>query len=223
MAVVAITGGNRGIGLELAKLYRAAGFAVIVGVRDPGAATALPDDVEILPLDVGDDGSVAAFAEALADRSLDILINNAGIIGPRKQSSLVMDFTGFLDTLNVNTLGPLRVTQALLPNLLRAPAGKVAIVSSRMGSMSYAQSNNLAYRASKAAVNKVSQGLATDLSDKGIAVAALHPGWVRTDMGGRGADISPEESAAGIKAVLDGLSIGDSGKFWDYDGGIVPW
>lgn len=221
MALVVITGGNRGIGLELARLYSSAGDRLVLGIRKPEAAAGLPG--EALALDVGDDSSVAAFAAALDGRAVDILVNNAGIIGPDRQSALDTDFAGFARTLEVNTLGPLRVTQALLPNLRKAGGAKVAIISSRMGSLSYAKSDHVAYRASKAAVNKVAQCLATDLADEGIALAVMHPGWVRTEMGGPSADIAPEESARGLKAVIDGLSLRDTGRFWNYDGTQLPW
>jgi NAD(P)-dependent dehydrogenase (short-subunit alcohol dehydrogenase family) len=213
MATILITGGNRGIGAALVKAYRAAGDDVIVAARSGG-------DVA---LDVTDDGSVASAAAALAGRPTDLLINNAGVIGPERQSSTAMDFAGFLATLDANTLGPLRVTQALLPNLRAAEGAKVAIISSQMGSLASAQSDHVAYRASKAAVNKASQTLATDLAREGIAVASLHPGWVRTDMGGAGADIDPSESAAGIKAVLDRLTVATTGKFWAWNGRELPW
>lgn len=225
MATIVISGGNRGIGLHLAKLYAEAGDTVIIGTRRPETAQNIP--AEILPLDVSDDASVSAFGAALAGRPVDILINNAGISGPERQSAFDMDFPGFLETLNINTLGPLRVTQALLPNLRAArEAGteaKVAIISSRMGSFIDAASNQIAYRASKTAVNKVAQGLTLDLSEEGISLAVLHPGWVRTDMGGANADIAPEESAQGIKAVIDQLSPDESGRFWNYDGSLLPW
>lgn len=221
MATIVITGGNRGIGLELAKLYIAAGDTVILGIRQLQQTLAIK--AEILPLDVGDDLSVANFRARLNGRTIDILINNAGMIGPDSQSALDMDFKGFLDTLNVNTLGPLRVTQALLPNLRQAEAPKVAILSSIMGSLSYAKSDRIAYRASKAAVNKVAQCLATDLSPLGIALASLHPGWVRTDMGGPAADVDPHDSAIGLKAIIDGLTVEQSGQFWNYDGQHLAW
>lgn len=221
MARIVITGGNRGIGRELARLYAAAGDEVVLGLRRSDVASGLPG--EILALDVSSDESVAAFAAALKGRTVDLLINNAGVIGPDRQSTLDTDFAGFLETLNINTLGPLRVTQALLGNLRQSGAAKVAIISSLMGSLAHAKSDRVAYRASKAAVNKVAQALATDLGAEGIAVAALHPGWVRTDMGGASADISPGESARGVKAVIDDLSIAVTGRFWNYDASPLPW
>lgn len=225
MATIFVSGGNRGIGLELARLYLSRGFAVVLGVRQPASVPAdLAAAAKVLALDVGSDASAAALAAGLAGQPIDILVNNAGVIGPRRQSSIDMDFAGFIDTLNVNTLGPLSLTQALLPNLrLSKQRPRVAVLTSRMGSLSYAKSDHLAYRASKAAANKIVQGLATDLAPEGIAVAAIHPGWVRTDMGGRAADIEPAASARGIAAVLDGLSVSHTGRFVDHDGNELPW
>ena len=221
MPTIVITGASRGIGLELAKVYAGAGARVIAGVRRPetfptslGAAVAL---------DVADAASVSGFAQALGDEPVDLLINNAGIIGPDRQSSLNMDFDGFLETLATNTLGPLRVTQALLPNLRRAEGARVAVISSQMGSLTSSSSDHAAYRTSKAAVNKVVQCLAADLRSQGIAVASVHPGWVRTEMGGAGADISPVESAQGIRTVLDRLNLGVTGRFWNYTGDELAW
>jgi len=223
MTTIVITGAGRGIGLALARSYVAAGATVIRTVRDP-KASAEPGLGEVMPLEVADAGSVAALGEALAGRPIDVLVNNAGIIGPQGPSSLDTDFDGFLDTLKVNTLGPLRVTQALLPNLrLSKAAPRIAIISSRMGSLSHAKSNDIAYRASKAAVNKIAQALATDLAPEGIAVASIHPGWVRTDMGGAEADIDPVTSAEGVRAVIEELSVANTGRFWNYDGTERAW
>ncbi|MBN8830718.1 MAG: SDR family oxidoreductase [Sphingomonadales bacterium] len=221
MATILITGANRGIGLELARQYDAEGHEVIRAMR--GVDKADPLFGTTVALDVTDDESVMKMAAGLDDKPIDLLIANAGVIGPERQSSTDMDFPGFLDTLDANVLGPLRVIQALLPNLRMAPGAKVAVVSSRMGSMALKNSDSVAYRASKAAVNKVVQCLATDLAGEGIAVASLHPGWVRTDMGGPGADIDVSTSASGIRKVLDGLSVGNTGKFWAYDGEELAW
>jgi NAD(P)-dependent dehydrogenase (short-subunit alcohol dehydrogenase family) len=225
MTTILITGGGRGIGLTLARAYVAAGATVIRALRDPAkAASDEPGLGEVLPLDVTDGGSVAALAERLHGRPIDILVNNAGVIGPDRQSAWDTDFDGFLETLKVNTLGPLRVTQALLPNLRLSTNGpQVAIISSRMGSLSYAKSDSVAYRASKAAVNKIAQALATDLAPEGIAVASIHPGWVRTDMGGPGADIDPATSADGVRAVIDALTVVNTGRFLNYDGAEMAW
>jgi NAD(P)-dependent dehydrogenase (short-subunit alcohol dehydrogenase family) len=219
MANVIITGTSRGIGRQLAELYAARGDQVTGGARKPAPGSGFDERA----LEVDDATSVAAFAAAFAGRPVDVLINNAGVIGPERQSATDMDFEGLAETFAVNTIAPLRLTQALLANLRASGAGKVVIITSGMGSMSHAKSDHVAYRASKAAVNKVAQALATDLAAEGIAVASIHPGWVRTDMGGSGADISVEQSAAGIQRVIDQLSVATTGRFWNYDGSAAPW
>jgi NAD(P)-dependent dehydrogenase (short-subunit alcohol dehydrogenase family) len=223
MTTVFITGANRGIGFELARTYADAGCRVVAAVRDAVRAKSVLGFAEVVQLDVADHDSLAALRVRFAEDTIDVLINNAGTIGPDDQSTAKMDFDGFLETLNINTLGPLRVTQALLPALQRSKAAKILTITSKMGSLSYAPSDHIAYRASKAAVNKVMQCVATDLKPKGIAVAVIHPGWVRTDMGGAGADIDVGTSAAGIVSVVEKLSIASTGQFWNYDGGIIQW
>jgi NAD(P)-dependent dehydrogenase (short-subunit alcohol dehydrogenase family) len=223
MTTIFITGASRGIGLELARLYSAKGCRVIAGVRDVAQTQSLLPDAECIELDVASNTLTAALSRKLQNDSIELLINNAGVIGPEAQTSSQMDFEGFIDTLNVNTLGPLRVAQALLPALKRAKAAKIVTITSKMGSLSYASSDHIAYRASKAAVNKVMQCVATDMKPQGIAVAVIHPGWVRTDMGGTSADIDVSTSAKGIMAVIEKLSISTTGQFWNYDGSAIQW
>ena len=227
MATILITGANRGIGLELARQYTAAGDTVIRTMRGPDKADG--ELGEVLPLDVTSDASVEELAQALLGRPIDLLINNAGVIGPEAahQSSENMDFPGFLATLDANVLGPLRVTQAVLPNLRASKDAKVAVISSRMGQFDSGNfggaSGFVAYRASKAAASKVFQCLAADLAPEGISVAILHPGWVRTEMGGPGADIEVSESVAGIRNLLTNLHVADTGRFMAYDGTVLAW
>jgi NAD(P)-dependent dehydrogenase (short-subunit alcohol dehydrogenase family) len=221
---VLVTGANRGIGLALAQTYAKTGETVLATARHPADAAALKaTGAEVFALDVTDTASVATLAGALRGRPIDLLINNAGIIGPDSRGVLDTDLDAFRQTLDVNTLGPLRVTQALMPSLRLAKGAKIAVISSQMGSLDGAKANHIAYRASKAAVNKLVRGLATELEREGIAVASLHPGWVRTDMGGAGADIDPATSAAGIKAVLDRLDLASTNRFWNYDGRTLAW
>jgi NAD(P)-dependent dehydrogenase (short-subunit alcohol dehydrogenase family) len=226
MPIILITGAARGIGRALCEDAMRRGWGVIGSVRDAATAKALEAELgpqfQALVFDVTDADALAKAAASL-DRPIDIIINNAGIIGPDRQSALDMDFDGLRQTLEVNTLAPLRVTQAFLPHLKRSAKPRVLTISSGMGSMSYTKSDHLAYRISKAAVNKAMQGLATDLKRQGIALAVLHPGWVRTDMGGAGADISPEVSAKGILDIAEKLDVAGTGRFLNYDGSPASW
>lgn len=228
MGTYLITGVGRGIGQELARALLLRGERVIGTLRDPAKA---PGDwgafiasgqLKLLALDVRDEASIAEAARQLGE-PVDVLINNAGIIGQRNASTFNTDIDSFLETLQVNTLGPLRVILAFLPHLRRSKTAKIVTVSSRMGSMSHTNSDRIAYRASKAAVNKVMQGLATDLQPEGIVAVSVHPGWVRTDMGGSGADISVQESAAGLIRLIDGLTIEQTGGFFDWSGAKLPF
>lgn len=223
-----ITGAARGIGRALADLAARNGIAVISLVRTRPAADPRAYGIEVIDgCDVTDEAALARAAARLAGRPIDLLVNNAGIIGPARQSTLDMDFDGFRRTLEVNALAPLRVVQAFLPNLRAARdrdgLARVLTLSSAMGRMSYAKSDQIAYRASKSAVNKIMQGLATDLAPEAIAVRLVHPGWVRTDMGGSDADISVEESAAGVHARAWEFDMATTGSFVDYTGETIPW
>jgi len=230
MATILITGANRGIGLALAEAFAGRGDRVIATVRRPDDLEELaavmarfPDAIEVHRLEVTDPASIASLAERLAGRPIDVLINNAGVIGPERQSSLDMDFDGWLETLKINTIAPLAIAQALLPNLRRGEHPKILTVSSGMGSMAFPKSDRVAYRTSKAAVNKAMQCLATDLKGEGIAVAVCHPGWVKTGIGGAHAEISPEMSATGLTRIIDRMSLSHSPEFLAWDGAIVPW
>jgi NAD(P)-dependent dehydrogenase (short-subunit alcohol dehydrogenase family) len=222
LPTILITGVHRGIGLALAKDALSRGWRVIGSVRRESDAPSLGDSFRALVFDVTDAAAVAQAATSLSD-PIDILINNAGVIGPDRQTALDMDFDGLRETLEVNTLAPIMVTQAFLPHLKRSSNPRIVTISSNMGSMSRSSSDHLAYRISKAAVNKAMQGLATDLKRQNIAVAVMHPGWVRTDMGGAGADIAPEASAKGILDVAAGLTLEGSGRFLSYDGREMAW
>ena len=219
MTTILITGAGRGIGRQLAIQSAQRGWRVLGSVREAGDA---PQGCEPLIFDVTDEAAIRAAAESVTG-PVDILINNAGIIGPARQSVAEMDFGGFAHTLDVNVLGPLRVTQAFLGHLERGQGPRVLTVSSFMGSLSYSKSDRIAYRASKAAVNRMVRGMATDLKPRGIAVVSLHPGWVKTDMGGQGADITPEQSAGGILAIAEALTLEGTDRFLNWDGDELPW
>jgi NAD(P)-dependent dehydrogenase (short-subunit alcohol dehydrogenase family) len=230
MSNVLITGANRGIGLALAQLYARRGDTVLACCRAPHSATelaALADEhsIEILQLDVGVDDSVAEVANQLGAMPVDILINNAGVSGgpPERQTATSMDFAAWSDAFNVNAMGPARVMQALLPALARSKTPKVMSITSQLGALSLDLAFALAYSASKAALNKFMRLAAQELKPKGIAVGVIHPGWVKTDMGGPSAQITPAESAAGIASVIDRLTLENTGSFWKWNGSRHEW
>ena len=208
MARILITGCNRGIGAALMAAAQNAGHSPVGTTRDGRDGT--------IALTLDDPGTIA---DQLSDVGpLDILINNAGVITPDRQSPLDMDFTGFAHTLTVNSIAPLAVAQAVLPQLRTSAAPKIVTVSSQMAWMGYRKADRIAYRASKAAVNKVMQGLATALEPEGIPVALVDPGWVRTDMGGPEAEEDPDEVARGILDIALRLTPEDTGKFFRFTG-----
>lgn len=220
MGTAVITGANRGIGLELARALLGRGDEVIAAVR-----TASPElrslKAEIIDgIDVADDASVARLPSAIGKRQVDLLVNNAGVLSVESLDRL--DIGGIRRQFEVNTLGPLRVTAALLPNLGRG--AKVGIVTSRMGSIADNGSGGYyGYRISKAGVNMVGMTLARDLAQRGITVILLHPGFVKTGMtGGRG-NVEPKDAAAGLLARLDAATPGVSGRFFHADGSELPW
>ena len=228
MTTVLITGANRGIGLELVRQYAAEGASVHACCRNPEDAVdlkAIRGPVQIHALDVTDEASARRLAETLSGEAIDILINNAGVYGSREHQSLGdMDFDGWAEVFAVNTLAPLRVIQAFLPHIRRAgPCAKIITISSQMGSLSRMAAGSYAYRSSKAAVNKVMQLVSIDLKDEKIIVCPMHPGWVRTDMGGHDAEIDVMESAAGLRRTIAKLTPTDSGKFFQWDGTPLEW
>jgi len=212
---VLITGANRGIGAALAGEALAAGHQVIGTARN---IAGLGAEIEWLALDVTAPESVAAFAGFMAGRPLDVLVCNAGTY-PDKTCRSPADFTRDIweTALTTNVTGVWLSLQAVLDNLL-ATKGKIAILSSAMASSARAPGGAYAYRASKAAVTNLARNLAADLQSAGVAVGSYHPGWVRTDMGGDSADISVAQSASGLWARIEALSLGTTGVFEDYNG-----
>ena len=221
---VLITGANRGIGLEYARQFAAKGYQVIGTARDPADAKDLAgvaDRVE--QLDVTDAASVAALARRLDGVAIDILVNNAGMFDRKDVTIDKVDFAMMEQTLAVNTLGPLRVTQALLPNLRAGKRRTVVSMSSQLGSIEASNGRWYAYRTSKAALNQVNKILSAELAAEGFIFVVLHPGWVRTDMGGASATYAPEESVSGLVAVIEKLTPADNGRFLDFKGNPLPW
>jgi len=198
--------------------------------RAPSKATELlalakRHTVTVTALDVGDDKSVAALAKQLGGSAVDTLINNAGISGgpQEEQTATSMNFAAWADAFNINAMGPVRVMQALLPALKRSRNAKVMSVTSQLGAISLDMAFALGYSASKAALNKFMRLAASELKSHGVAVGVIHPGWVKTDMGGAGASINPSESAAGIAKVIDQLSLQNTGGFWKWNGSRHDW
>lgn len=220
MATVVITGANRGIGLELAKQYQARGDSVVALCRKTSSGLGASGADVIEGVDVTDDDSVAAMAAALEGRRIDVLINNAGILTRETLDDL--DWERMRTQFEVNALGPLRVTKALLPCL--SEGSRVAIISSRVGSLGDNSSgNNYGYRMSKAAVNMAGVNLSHDLKDKGIPVLLLHPGYVRTELTGMTGGIDPGVAARGLIARIDETDMARTGTFWHADGTELPW
>lgn len=226
MPTLLITGANRGIGLALLQSFAGSGWRIHAACRQPDKAKALKaveGDITLHRVDVTDGLRVAGLARELADEAVDLLINNAGIYGPRTGFGET-DYDDWLKVLAVNSLAPLRMVERFAEHVGRSERKQIVNVSSKMGSIAGRSSGgDYIYRSSKAALNSVTKGLAFDLQDAGITVISVHPGWVRTDMGGQSADIAAEESAAGLRRVIDGLTPADSGKFFNFDGEEIPW
>jgi NAD(P)-dependent dehydrogenase (short-subunit alcohol dehydrogenase family) len=215
-----IIGANRGIGFELARQLEARGESVVAVCRKVSDELAELEVEVIEGIDVTDGRSLARLVEALGSRTIDVLINNAGVLSD--ESLVDLDVDRIRDQFEVNSLGPLRVTAALRGNL--DTGSKVAIVSSRMGSIEDNTSGGrYGYRMSKAAVNMAGRSLAHDLKEAGIAVVVLHPGFVRTDMTGHQGLIDPPESAAGLIARIDELTLEKTGTFRHTNGETIPW
>jgi NAD(P)-dependent dehydrogenase (short-subunit alcohol dehydrogenase family) len=224
-----VSGANRGIGLELVRQLAARGERVTATLRNEAARDVLKASlaaqharVDTRLFDIRDGAAMLSVAETVAG-PIDVLVANAGVAGPSPQTPLELDFEKALDVFSVNTLGPLRLVRAFLPRFAGAANPRIALVSSRLGSTADIRPTSAVYAASKIALNKFAQCLAEELKPKGIAVIALHPGWVRTDMGGPNAPLSVQESVSGIIATLDALTLADSGGFLDHRGESLDW
>ncbi|UDF30996.1 UNVERIFIED_ORG: SDR family oxidoreductase [Roseateles sp. XES5] len=213
---VLVTGASRGLGRALAGLYAAAGCRVIACMRQGGDA----------PLDVADPASIAALGKGLEGQPIDIVINNAAVRGDTGGLD-TLDTDDFLAVMRINALAPLLLARALRPNLCAGGRKVLVNISSRAGSLAEGtlddEDGDYAYRCSKAALNMATVKLAQDFRRDGIAVISLHPGWVRTDMGGEEAAVDVAESAAGLKALIDATTLAESGSFRAYDGRTVAW
>jgi len=227
MPTALITGANRGVGYEFARQYTADGWRVVACCREPARAEdlrAVKGAVSIHTLDVTDSVSILAAKAEIGSEPIDLLINNAGFIGQRAGKLGHIDYDDWSVTLNVNLLGPTRVSSAFVDNVLASEQKKLVTISTRMSSLAECKAIDfLAYRTSKAAVNMMTKLAANELGPKGATVVLLHPGWVQTELGGPRATTPANESVSAMRAVLDKLTPADNGRFINFDGSPIPW
>ena len=225
---VLITGANRGIGLEFVKQYLNAGWQVIACCRDPQKAedlNAIRDErLTIYPLEVTEQAQIESLAKKLDGTPIDLLINNAGIGGAQGVTVGNIDPENLLHVYSVNTIAPVKLADTLLPNLRKSSLKTIANISSRMGSIGDNTSGrSYAYRSSKSALNMIMKSMAIDLKEEAVKVVTLHPGWVKTDLGGDQALITVEESVTGMIGVIAEVNLDNSGAFLNYLGETIEW
>ena len=232
MKTTLITGANRGIGLEFSRQYAADGWNVLACTRHPDKSDALnklaaqhPGRVQILSLDVADHGQIDELSKTLADASIDLLLNNAGVYSDNDAKGFGhTDYEEWMKVFRINTMGPLKMAESFSEQVARSSMKTIVTISSIMGSVSDNSSGgNYLYRSSKAALNMVVKSIALDLKTAGVTAVVFHPGWVQTDMGGSNAAITTEQSVSGMLQVIADLRLSDSGKFLDYTGREIPW
>ena len=236
MPTVLITGSNRGLGLEFTRQYLEAGWQVIATCRDPADATdlqALPPragGLELHALDVADFASIDRAARQLAGRPIDVLLNNAGVFGPRpiegrdpRQNFGSMDYDIWAEVLRVNLMAPMKMAEAFVEHVAASAHKKIIAISSSEGCIETAKGGIYAYRTSKAALNMLMRNLGRDVAARGIVTAAFCPGWIRTRMGGAAAPLEAPPSIAGVRRVIEGLTPAESGRFWLWTGASLPW
>jgi NAD(P)-dependent dehydrogenase (short-subunit alcohol dehydrogenase family) len=223
-----ITGANRGIGLEYTKQYAADGWQVIACCRSPAEADKLNalakqySGITVYALDVADFTQIDMLARQLESQTINLLINNAGVYPAGQFKS--MNYASWEQAFKINTMSTLKLAEAFLPHMVKAGNAKLVAMTSKMGSIDDNTSGGeYAYRSSKTALNMVIKSLSVDLSKYGIAVAALHPGWVRTDMGGPNGLIDTQTSVSGLRQVIQRLGLHNSGQFTAYDGKVIAW
>ena len=231
MATILITGAARGLGYEFAKQFSEAGNRVYATCRSPekadklrAAAEASKGLLTVHKMDVGDTASVNALAAELRDVPIDILINNAGVWGGLDTQVLAnMDYDNWAHELNIMLMGPFRVIQAFLKNVVASQQRKIVSITSQTAAHSYDHIVGYSYASAKAGLNRVMTALALELADQKVIVSLLHPGWIKTEMAGDVADLEPADAAAQNIKVINGLTLADSGKFMKWTGDIHPW
>ena len=227
---ILITGTNRGIGFEFVKHYLKNNEKVIATYRNKNSAKNLLElknttsNLSLVELDVSNLNSINEFALKITDQPVDIFINNAGVFGPRNNEFGNFNAKEWLNVFNINTVAPLLITQKILKNLRLGKNKKLVFISSKVGSIEDNTGGSMyIYRSSKTALNQVIKSLSIDLKDENFIATALHPGWVKTDMGGPKALIDTKTSVKGMSEVIDNLVLKHSGRFYNYDGSSIPW
>jgi NAD(P)-dependent dehydrogenase (short-subunit alcohol dehydrogenase family) len=227
MPTVLITGANRGLGLEFARQYAAAGWRVLATCRQPDSAgqlRSLAGNVVVHQLEVRDLDAISQLAARLRGQPIDLLLANAGMYGPSKMTLGQIDYAAWMEVLAVNVLGPVRLAECFADHVAASEKKLIACVSSQMGSVALNGSGrHYLYRSSKAGLNAAAKSLAIDLAPRGITVVILHPGWVKTDMGGADADLEIPEAVRSIVATLGRVNFAHSGRFLNFDGKELPW
>jgi NAD(P)-dependent dehydrogenase (short-subunit alcohol dehydrogenase family) len=230
MPTLLVTGANRGLGLEFVRQFAADGWRVLACCRRPADAADLnrvaasSGQVSVHALDVTDFARIDALAAELSGQAVDVLLNNAGVYGPNKMDLGHLDYKAWADVFAVNVLAPIKLAEALLEHVARSQRKVIACLSSQMGSIARnSGGRHYLYRSTKAALNAAVKSMAIDLAPRRITAVVLHPGWVRTDMGGADADLTPEQSVRDVRALLERLTFADSGKFLNHDGSEIPW
>ena len=224
MTTIMITGASRGLGLEFARQFYNEECRVIATCRSPKDANELNaiGDIDVHSLDVTDDKSVANLADKLRGENIDILINNAGVIGQRDGFGR-LDYDIWAETMDTNVFGPMRVAEAFRDNVMNSEKKQMIFITSRMGSITEAVPNAYVYRSSKAALNMAVKCLSAELGEQGLIAVLFHPGHVQTDMGGQAAPVTPQKSIEGMKNQIVALTHDDNGRFLSYDGHQIPW
>ena len=230
MANILVTGANRGLGIEFVEQYLNEGNEVIATYRNENSSMDLIEmvnersNLKLLQLDVSSNKSLNSFAENLGDSPIDIFINNAGVYGPRNSSFGNVDEENWIPAIKINAIAPILLTQLIIKNIRSGADKKLIYITSKMGSIDDNKGGGAyVYRSSKTALNSVVKSLSVDLENEGIVVALIHPGWVKTDMGGPNALISKDTSVRGMTEVISNLDISSTGNFYNYDGSIIPW
>ena len=224
MTTIMITGASRGLGLEFARQFYNEEYRVIATCRNPKNANELHTigDIDIHSLDVTDDKSVSNLADKLRGENIDILINNAGVIGQRDGFGR-LNYDIWAETMDTNVFGPMRVAEAFRDNVMNSEKKQMIFITSRMGSIAEAVPNAYVYRSSKAALNMAVKCLSAELGEQGLIAVLFHPGHVQTDMGGQAAPVTPQKSIEGMKNQIVALTHDDNGRFLSYDGRQIPW